>query len=417
MGPVVGPLKGTRFWMWCEHFIRKAAGLGAAGHAHDKARYERMSAFCDTLVVGSGPAGLAAARAAAAGGGRVILAELDAAFGGSAKWSGETIDGQPAPAWAAEQVEALRAMPNVRLQAHHGLGLLRFQYLGRAGTRHRPQGAGRQGRAEASPLDDPRRPRRARHRRVRAAAGVPRNDRPGVMLASAAERYAAEFGVLPGDKIALFANNDTAYRVAASLAKAARVTTIVDVRADPSPAARALAAEAGADLLAGHAVVGTEGGKALSGIKVQRFDAEPAPVGRGPQHRGGCLTDLRRLVAGGAPRQPGRRAAGVEHGASGLSCCCTAATAWIGIGGAKGTFDNPVWPSRTGALWVFPSPGHPSQAKTPGVFEGAVSALDSRPAPIFEIPARGKAFVDFQLDVTARTSGSPTARASFRSST
>ncbi|RUZ43559.1 2Fe-2S iron-sulfur cluster-binding protein, partial [Mesorhizobium sp. M7A.F.Ca.CA.004.05.2.1] len=30
MGPVFGPLKGTRFWMFCEHFIRRAAGLGSA---------------------------------------------------------------------------------------------------------------------------------------------------------------------------------------------------------------------------------------------------------------------------------------------------------------------------------------------------------------------------------------------------
>ena len=65
MGPVIGPLKGTRFWMLCEHFIRRAAGLGRAGYARDSARYERMNAFCDVLVVGSGPAGLMAAKAAA----------------------------------------------------------------------------------------------------------------------------------------------------------------------------------------------------------------------------------------------------------------------------------------------------------------------------------------------------------------
>ena len=65
MGPVFGPLKGTRFWMFCEHFIRRAAGLGRAGTAPDPARYERMNAFCDVLVVGSGPAGLMAAKAAA----------------------------------------------------------------------------------------------------------------------------------------------------------------------------------------------------------------------------------------------------------------------------------------------------------------------------------------------------------------
>ncbi|MGO4837105.1 2Fe-2S iron-sulfur cluster-binding protein, partial [Rhizobiaceae sp. 2RAB30] len=65
MGPVIGPLKGTRFWMLCEYFIRRAAGLGRAGLAKDPSRYERMNAFCDVLVVGSGPAGLMAAKAAA----------------------------------------------------------------------------------------------------------------------------------------------------------------------------------------------------------------------------------------------------------------------------------------------------------------------------------------------------------------
>ena len=108
MGPVVGPLKGTRFWMFCEHFIRRAAGLGRAGLAKDSSRYERMNAFCDILVVGSGPAGLMAAKAASEGGARVVLAELDSRFGGSANWSGEQIDAMPAAEWAAEQDEMTR---------------------------------------------------------------------------------------------------------------------------------------------------------------------------------------------------------------------------------------------------------------------------------------------------------------------
>jgi sarcosine oxidase subunit alpha len=45
----------------------------------------------------------------------------------------------------------------------------------------------------------------------------PGNDRPGVMLASAAERYLNEFGVLPGREIVLFTNNDTAYRAVSAL--------------------------------------------------------------------------------------------------------------------------------------------------------------------------------------------------------
>src|SRR5262249_15150276 len=83
MGPVIGPLRGTRFWMFCEPFTRRAAGLGRAGYVKDPARYERMNAFCDVLVVGSGPAGLMAASAAAVGNQRVILADLSNRFGGS----------------------------------------------------------------------------------------------------------------------------------------------------------------------------------------------------------------------------------------------------------------------------------------------------------------------------------------------
>ncbi|TIT84096.1 MAG: FAD-binding protein, partial [Mesorhizobium sp.] len=105
--PVIGPLKGTRFWMFCEHFIRRAAGLGKAGTAPDSSRYERMNAFCDVLVVGSGPAGLMAAKAAADQGARVILADLEARFGGSANWSDETIDGAPATDWAGRVVGQL----------------------------------------------------------------------------------------------------------------------------------------------------------------------------------------------------------------------------------------------------------------------------------------------------------------------
>src|SRR5919108_3527321 len=115
MGPAIGPLKGTRFWMFCEHFIRRSAGLGRAGNATDPARYERMNAFCDVLVVGSGPAGLMAAKAAAERGGRVILAELDQRFGGSANWSDETIDGMPAAYWAGRMIDELSERGNVRL--------------------------------------------------------------------------------------------------------------------------------------------------------------------------------------------------------------------------------------------------------------------------------------------------------------
>ena len=69
----MGP--GKKSWMTYEPWIRRAAGLGRASEGADPAHYERINLHCDVLVVGAGPAGLAAAIAAGRMGARVILAE------------------------------------------------------------------------------------------------------------------------------------------------------------------------------------------------------------------------------------------------------------------------------------------------------------------------------------------------------
>ena len=295
MGPVFGPLKGTRFWMFCEHFIRRAAGLGRAGYAKDTARYERMNAFCDVLVVGSGPAGLMAAKAAAEQ--RRSASSWPSStprFGGSANWSGETIDGMPAADWAARTVE--RTWPSAAMS-----GCSAAPRSGATTTATRwPRWSASPTTSAVAGKGEPRH----RHWTIRAGAVVlatgaferplvfPGNDRPGVMLAGAAERYANEFGVLPGDKVAVFTNNDSAYRAAAALPRrAAAIAAIVDVRAEISPAARSLAAEAGAELLTGHAVVATEGGKARvrrQGAALRRGDAARCPAMRAPSPPTAC---------------------------------------------------------------------------------------------------------------------------------
>src|SRR3546814_9979494 len=59
------------------------------------------------------------------------------------------------------------------------------------------------------------------------------NGIPGVMLASAAQTYALRYGVLPGKRIVVAANNDSGYEAAFALQDAgAAIVAIVDTRAD-----------------------------------------------------------------------------------------------------------------------------------------------------------------------------------------
>lgn len=400
MGPAIGPLKGTRFWMFCEHFIRRAAGLGRAGTVGEDVRYERVNAFCDVLVVGSGPAGLAAAKAASEGGATVILAELDSHLGGSANWSGEQIDDEPAADWARHTVEALRELENVRLLPRTTVW---GYYDGDTLAATERVSDHKQAPAKGEPRQ---RAWTIRAKKVVLATGVlerplvfPGNDRPGVMLADAARRYANEFGVLPGQKIALFTNNDSAYRTAATLKNAgAQVVAIVDVRSGLSDTARALADEAGAELLSGHAAVGTEGGKALSAVKVQRFDTAD---GRLSGDTRTIQTDCLLMSGGWSPAihlasQAGARPQWDADKQAFLPP--EPAGNWIGAGACTGSFSTVAAIAEGHAAGISAAGLKASPFELPSV---SPEPCDPDPAPVFEIRANGKSFVDFQHDVTA----------------
>jgi heterotetrameric sarcosine oxidase alpha subunit len=402
MGPVIGPLRGTRFWMFCERFIRRAAGLGHAGREPDTARYERVNAFCDVLVVGSGPAGLAAAGAAAAEGADVILAELDPVFGGSAKWSREQIDGVAAADWAADQVEALAQAANVRLLPRTTVW---GYYDGNTIAAVERVGDHKAVQARGEPRH---RMWTIRAKTVVLATGAlerpivfPGNDCPGVMLASAAERYLHEFGVLPGEQIVLFTNNDMAYRAAAALkAAGAAIAAIIDVRTEIGEGARAAATECGAKLMLGHGIVGTRGRHRIRGVLTQPFDVA---TGRASGLVGGIECDGLLVSGGWSPTlhlasQAGEKPVWSEDLQAFLPPMRT--EEWVGAGGMTGSLSSAAAISSGLAAGLVAAGGKPGKASTAPKVEGFDA--DPRPAPVLEIKAaKGKAFVDFQHDVTA----------------
>jgi len=59
------------------------------------------------------------------------------------------------------------------------------------------------------------------------------NDRPGIMLASAAKEYMKVYGVLIGKKPIIFTNNDNGYETAIEFKKNGADPAVVDIRKNP----------------------------------------------------------------------------------------------------------------------------------------------------------------------------------------
>ncbi|RFP89790.1 sarcosine oxidase subunit alpha family protein [Rhodobacteraceae bacterium 63075] len=248
-----------------EPFIRQSAGLGRAPDKEtlDADTYEHFYFFADVVVVGGGVAGLQAAKTAALSGAKVLIMEQDPHWGGRAM-----VDGEPEEGFVQRLVGELEGMDNVTMRRRMmGAGVYDHGYLlGYERLRdHAPMLAG------------------PRHRLWRIRAGqiitatgaIERplsfagNDIPGVMLAGAVRDYIAEYGVSPGDRVAVVTNNDDAYRTAIAVKKAGlEVPVIVDARAGGGGELAREARGMGIRVENGKAIAKVTGGKRVKSVKL-----------------------------------------------------------------------------------------------------------------------------------------------------
>ena len=89
------------------------------------------------------------------------------------------------------------------------------------------------------------------------------NDRPGIMLAGAVRRYVTQYGVAPGQQVAVFANSDEGARTVADLqAAGVKVVALIDARKDSK-------ATEGVAHFAGSVVTDTRGRLGLKSITIR----------------------------------------------------------------------------------------------------------------------------------------------------
>ncbi len=388
-----------------EPVIRNAAGLGKSPTESDPDTYASRYLHCDVLVIGAGPAGIAAALEAGRSGAKTVLVDEASEPGGSLLSEPSVeIAGKPAWDWLAAGLDELRALPNVTLMSRTtAIGYYHQNMVGLCEklTDH----------LSTLPKDAPReRMWRVRAGQVVLAQGALErplvfdgNDRPGVMLAGSAQTYLNRYGVKVGNRAVIVTSHDSAWHTAFDLADAGvTVAAIVDTRADVAPELLDAAKAKGIETLTGYTVTGTKGRLRVSAVRVN--SVRDGKIGFGRM----IFCDALLMCGGWTPSLhlfshtkgtlhwdeeaqvflPGHKAE-----------ACFIAGAGRGLWGIGNALNDGA---KAGAEAVRAA-GFTAEPSTHAVAHDRTGrGVTHKELPTDRSPGKAKAFIDFQNDVTAK---------------
>ena len=379
----MGPFRKS--WMFYEPFIRRAAGLGAATEDKGKARYDQRNMFCDLLIIGAGPAGLAAGVLAAESGARVIIAEQDFEAGGSLlSLHNETIE-----SWRKAAIARITACGNARLVVR---ATVQGLYDGNQAVM-----------SMFDPVNGSMRLEIIRFGAVVHAAGAlerplvfPNNDKPGVMLAGALKTYLNRFALAPKQRAVVVTNNDCAYQAAFDLAEADVAVTIAEHRSSPAGDLLAKAAQLGIAIFPNSGVTDVIGNPAVTAVRL------------GGRHAVTIECDVLGMSGGWNPAVHLTSHGGIKpvYDAAITSFVPGALPGGHGAaGGARGIFGT-LGAMRDGAAAAekaFARLGRKMKAElaVPAIREDRAYAVQPAWEPV-DAGDGARAFVDFQNDVTLK---------------
>lgn len=226
LGRFLGPgfyyktfIRPKRLWPVYESVLRRFAAGGRMSPDPEQDYYDQRYAHVDVLVAGGGPAGMAAAVAAAEAGARVMLVEEEPELGGHLRWGGQSV------------VEALRQL-RAAVAAHASIEVLvdavaagRYDDNWVAVVQRNHPGVSE-------------RLLKVRARSLVVAPGLIErpyvfegNDLPGVMLSTAARRLVNLWAVKPGERAVVLSANPEGDAAVSDLEEAGvEVARLLDAR-------------------------------------------------------------------------------------------------------------------------------------------------------------------------------------------